>query len=129
MAMRLDPRFPARYLSYLGIARFVAQDYTGAAQSLAMAVERNPDNTLALVHLIAAHGQLLAAAISAKDGVAERRHREAAARTTSTLNLLRGKLGLQPAKYDLSFAKERSLYRFDTDMGRFLAGLEAAGVK
>jgi len=57
-AMRLDPLYPAIYLALLGQAHFAAGQYEQAAESFALAAERNPDNDWIAVYLAATYGQL-----------------------------------------------------------------------
>ena len=57
-AMRLDPHYPASYLSLLGQAQYVMGHYENAAVSLKDASIRNPDDEWAFIYLAAALGQL-----------------------------------------------------------------------
>ena len=57
-AMRLDPHYPASYLTRLGQAQFAAGDYESAVESLKKATSRNPDNDWTFTYLAAAYGQL-----------------------------------------------------------------------
>ena len=57
-AMRLDPYFPAAYLVTHAQVQFHLENYQGAADSLQMALDREPDDSWAYVYLAAAFGQL-----------------------------------------------------------------------
>jgi TolB-like protein/DNA-binding winged helix-turn-helix (wHTH) protein len=57
-AMRLDPHFPASYLTRLGQAQFANGQYQNAAETLEIAARRNPGDDWTFVYLAAAHGQL-----------------------------------------------------------------------
>jgi TolB-like protein/class 3 adenylate cyclase/rhodanese-related sulfurtransferase/Flp pilus assembly protein TadD len=57
-AMRLDPHFPASYLTRLGRAQFAMGDYEGAAATFDRAAGRNPENDWTFVYLAAAYGHL-----------------------------------------------------------------------
>jgi len=57
-AMRLDPHFPASYLTRLGQAQFAAGDYKDAVKSLVKAANGNPDDDWNYVYLAAAYGRL-----------------------------------------------------------------------
>jgi tetratricopeptide (TPR) repeat protein len=57
-AMRLDPQYPAYYLFFLGLAQFGMDQYEEAADSLERALERNPENFIALIPLAAAYAHL-----------------------------------------------------------------------
>ncbi len=57
-AMRLDPHFPASYLTRLGRAQFTMGDYDSAAATFDQAVGRNPENDWTFVYLAAAYGHL-----------------------------------------------------------------------
>jgi Tfp pilus assembly protein PilF len=57
-AMRLDPHYPASYLTRLGEAQFSMGDYENAAVSLEEAARRNPENDWNFVYLAATYGQL-----------------------------------------------------------------------
>ena len=58
IAMRLDPHYPASYLTRLGQAHIAMGEYEKAVESLKKAVSRNPDDDWSFVYLAAAHGQL-----------------------------------------------------------------------
>jgi len=58
IAMRLDPLYPAIYLSLLGQAQFTAGDYEQAAETFEQAAERNQDNDWTFVYLAGTYGQL-----------------------------------------------------------------------
>jgi TolB-like protein/class 3 adenylate cyclase/Flp pilus assembly protein TadD len=57
-AMRLDPQYPAYYLFFLGLAQFGMDQYEEASASLERALERNPENFIALIPLAAAYAHL-----------------------------------------------------------------------
>ena len=57
-AMRLDPHFPASYLTRLGRAQFGLGLYQEAVATLERSIERNPQDGRAYVFLIAAYGHL-----------------------------------------------------------------------
>ncbi len=57
-AMRLDPHFPASYLTRLGRAQFAAGQFEDAAETLEKAANQNPDNDWNFVYLAATYGQL-----------------------------------------------------------------------
>jgi TolB-like protein/DNA-binding winged helix-turn-helix (wHTH) protein len=58
IAMRLDPRHPASYLTRLGEAQFIMGQYEIAVESFEKAARLNPDNDWNFVYLAAAYGQL-----------------------------------------------------------------------
>jgi TolB-like protein/class 3 adenylate cyclase/Flp pilus assembly protein TadD len=57
-AMRLDPQYPAYYLFFLGLAQFGMDQYEEASASLERALERNPENFIALIPLASAYAHL-----------------------------------------------------------------------
>ena len=57
-AMRLDPQYPAYYLFFLGLAQFGMDQYEEALVSMERALERNPENFIALIPLAAAYAHL-----------------------------------------------------------------------
>jgi len=57
-AMRLDPHYPAFYLTRLGRAQFDQGSYQQAAATLEQSIERNPQDDRAYVFLVAAYGHL-----------------------------------------------------------------------
>jgi TolB-like protein/class 3 adenylate cyclase/Flp pilus assembly protein TadD/rhodanese-related sulfurtransferase len=57
-AMRLDPHFPASYLTRLGRAQFSKGRFEEAAETFEKAVNRNPDDDWNFVYLAATYGQL-----------------------------------------------------------------------
>lgn len=58
IALRLDPNFPAPYLSVMGRAQFDLEQYPEAINTLKRAVLGNPGDRQPIVVLIAAYGQL-----------------------------------------------------------------------
>ncbi len=78
-AMRLDPHYPPAYLVWLGLARLGMEKFEAAAESLATATGRNPDDDVGLILLTAVYGHLGRAA-EAKSTIAK-------------LNTLRAKRG------------------------------------
>jgi TolB-like protein/Flp pilus assembly protein TadD len=111
-AMRLDPFYPARYQSYLGIAKYHMGKFKDAFEHLQRAHRRDSENYLVLAHLLAAQGQL--------------GKLRGATTTLSKLNDLRLKKGLQP--YSMWEAQHRTLYKNQTDVARFIDGLRKARV-
>lgn len=57
-AMRLDPHYPASYVTRLGQAQFAMGQYENAAKTLETAAKRNPNDDWTFVYLAAAYGQL-----------------------------------------------------------------------
>ena len=111
-AMRLDPFYPARYQSSLGVAKFALGKFEDALRHLERAHRRDRGNLLALVHLLAAEGQL-------------GRLRNAAI-TLKKIDDLRHNKGLRP--YSVREARHRTLYKNQTDVARFIDGLKIAKV-
>ena len=52
-AIRLDPHYPSEYLDWLGLAQFGEGKFEETVESLRVAIQRNPDNTKALILLVA----------------------------------------------------------------------------
>ncbi len=57
-AMRLDPHYPASYLTRLGQAQLAMGQFQDAATTLERAAGRNPDDDWTFVYLAAAYGHL-----------------------------------------------------------------------
>ncbi len=57
-AMRLDPHYPAFYLTRLGRAQFDLGRYEEAVDTLQRATERNPHDDRAYMYLVASYGHL-----------------------------------------------------------------------
>lgn len=57
-AMRLDPHYPASYLTRLGQAQYALGQYENAASTLEAASQQNPDDNWNFVYLTATYGQL-----------------------------------------------------------------------
>ncbi|MFQ6024886.1 MAG: tetratricopeptide repeat protein, partial [Acidiferrobacterales bacterium] len=57
-AMRLDPHYPASYLTRLAQAQFLMGQFEDAAATLERAASRNPNDDWTFVYLAAAYGQL-----------------------------------------------------------------------
>jgi TolB-like protein/class 3 adenylate cyclase len=57
-AIRLDPHYPVSFLSLLGRAQFVDQDYQAAVTTFERAANRNPNDDWTFVYLGAAYGHL-----------------------------------------------------------------------
>jgi adenylate cyclase len=57
-AIRLDPRPPALFLYYLGMAQFTMEQYEDAAASLQSATRLNPDDEFSFLALAATYGYL-----------------------------------------------------------------------
>ena len=57
-ALRLDPNFPAPYLSVMGRAQFDLRDYQASINTLKRAIQGNPGDRQPIVVLIASYGQL-----------------------------------------------------------------------
>jgi TolB-like protein len=112
VAMRLDPHYPASYLTLLGQAQFAMEDYEKSVESLEIATSRNPDDDWSFVYLAAAYGQLG----REKEG---KKALEAA-------NALRAKASWGA----LNFNTLRLLYfRWQGDIKPLREGLKIAGIK
>ncbi len=77
-AMRVDPRYPPIFLSYLGFAQFSLEQFNEAAASFEQATKLNPDDSSAFLLLGASHGYLgrkqeAMSAIAAYDALGRRR--------------------------------------------------------
>ena len=57
-AMRLDPHYPASYMTRLGRAYFAMKRFEDAAETFERAVARDPDSDWSHVYLAASYGQL-----------------------------------------------------------------------
>ncbi len=57
-AMRIDPEYPAYYLFVLGLAHFGMEQFEKAASLFEKALERNPENYIALIPLAATYAHL-----------------------------------------------------------------------
>ena len=57
-AMRLDPHYPASYLTRLGEAQFAQGQFVNAAATLESAAKRNPNDDWTFVYLVAVYGHL-----------------------------------------------------------------------
>jgi tetratricopeptide (TPR) repeat protein len=57
-AMRIDPEYPAYYLFVLGLAHFGMEQLEKAAALFEKALERNPENYIALIPLAATYAHL-----------------------------------------------------------------------
>jgi len=57
-AMRIDPEYPAYYLFVLGLAHFGMEQLEKAASLFEKALERNPENYIALIPLAATYAHL-----------------------------------------------------------------------
>ena len=57
-AMRLDPHYPADYLTTLGAAQFGLENYAEAVTTFNRAIKRNPDSELPHIYLAAIYGHL-----------------------------------------------------------------------
>ena len=122
-AMRLDPRFPASYVTAMGIVRFNTREYDAAADALERGYRRNPENALQLVHLLATYGRQI---LATNDEAQKRRIRKKAHDALSQLNRARKRMG--EASYNLTMAERRTRYVEKADQFHFLDGLKAAGV-
>ena len=122
-AMRLDPRFPASYVTAMGIVQFNAREYEAAGKSLESGYRRNPKNALQLVHLLATYGHQL---LNATNEISKSKIRNRAQEMLRRLNAARSQLG-EP-RYSLTLAQRRNSYAEPADRIHFLDGLRAAGV-
>ena len=108
-AMRLNPRYPSRYLYTHGLAHFGSERFEEAAISLEKAVALNPKDRWSQILLLATYGQL-------------NRVDEA----TNVLNLLES-----PHFLDLASIRSISYwypFKNPVDMARFSDGLRKAGL-
>jgi TolB-like protein/rhodanese-related sulfurtransferase len=110
-AMRLNPRFPASYLTRLGQAQFAMGQFEDAAETLENAVSQNPDNDWNFVYLASTYGQL--------------GHEDKAKAAMEKANEIRAKWGWDALTlYDL----RKSVFRWTGDDKSFREGLVRAGV-
>lgn len=117
-AMRLDPRPPALFLYYLGVAQFNMENFAKAAESLQRATLANPDDEFSFLALAATYGHL---------GQTEK-GKAAIAR----YNALEVRMGGVPATViaqgDLYFLDNDALNYQSRDYQRLVTGLRLAGV-
>ena len=117
-AMRLDPRPPALFLYYLGVAQFNLEQFENAAQSLEQATQANPNDEFSFFALAATYGHLGQkekgkAAIARYDAIEVRQGGVPA--TVLTLG-------------DFYFSETNATNYASRDYKRLLTGLRLAGV-
>jgi adenylate cyclase len=128
-AMRLDPYFSTKYMTWLGLAQFGQEQFSLAAKTLKTAIQSNPEEDAALIVLASSLGHLgrKAEAASAKQTLDQIRRKRGVASKNNKLpveagvdNLLVGPLTL----------KDIDLWPFKAaeDRERLRAGLRLAGV-
>ena len=106
--MRIDPRYPLPYLSYLGHAYRMAGRYEEAIAACKKAVVHNPNYLPAHIFLAATYGEL-------------GREEEAQAEATTVLRI--------SPNFSVEEMRQRLPYKDLAAMERFLAGLRKAGLK
>ncbi|MGI9317527.1 MAG: adenylate/guanylate cyclase domain-containing protein, partial [bacterium] len=118
-AMRLDPLYPAIYLTRLGQAQFVMSQYENAAVSFEEAARRNPDDEWNFVYLAATYGHL--------------GNEDKAAKAVETANSLRarsgwGALTAQTPGDHRIYGPRRYYFKWFGDYQPVREGLRKAGV-
>ncbi len=109
-AMRLDPYYPASYLTRLGRAQFALGQYLEAVTTLKLSTERNPQDDRAHLFLAATYGHL--------------NKLEEAKVAVNTANILRARTG-----WDDLTLQDVSLWKWAGDRTRIREGLIKAGIK
>jgi adenylate cyclase len=107
-AMRLDPNYPPWLVFHLADSYYLLRRYGDAVDALHDALQRNPDFLPARRVLAIIHAEL-------------GEHRQARAEVTEILRI-------SPAA-SLGRWRERMPYRIETDLARYIAGLQKAGLK
>jgi TolB-like protein/class 3 adenylate cyclase len=119
-AMRLDPLYPAVYLTRLGEAEFARGQYEKAATAFEEAASRNPDDEWIFVYLAATYGHLELG--------------EKARQAVETANALRAKSGWgaltaqTPAEHRI-YGPRRYYFKWFGDYKPLREGLRKAGVQ
>jgi rhodanese-related sulfurtransferase len=118
-AMRLDPHYPASYLTRLGEAQFAMGQYKNAAVSLEEAARRNPDDEWIFVYLAGTYGQL---------GL-----KDEARRAVDRANVLRaqsgwGSLTTNTASHHRQLGPRRYYFKWFGDYKPLREGLRKGGV-
>ena len=119
-AMRLDPYYPASYLTRLGMMQYTQDKYDSAVASWEEATRRNADDEWAFIYLVAAYGQLDL--------------KEKAARAIEKANRLRAKSGwgalsIETVGDHRSYGPRRYYFKWFGDYKHLLDGLRKAGLK
>jgi len=119
-AMRLDPRFPASYLTRLGTMQYAQGQYENATISWVEATRRNADDEWAFIYLAAAYGQL--------------NRTEEAAKAIDKANRLRAKSGwgaltIETVSDHRRYGPRRYYFKWFGDYKHLLEGLRKAGLK
>jgi len=107
-AMHLNPRYPAHYLSFLGMAYGLARRYEEALAALQSATLRNPNLVPAHLHLLLSYSEL-------------DRDMEARAELAELRRLI--------PNYSLEGVKRVLVLKNPADLERYLAALRKAGLK
>jgi TolB-like protein/Flp pilus assembly protein TadD/rhodanese-related sulfurtransferase len=129
-AMRLNPLFPSEYLTIRGLAQFGQDQFAEAANTLRLAVERNPDDDTALILLTAALGHLgdVHEAVRVREALDNlRKQRRDALEALGPSPLRPGIDGYLQGPYALNDV-DLWPFRLSADRERLRAGLAKAGV-
>ena len=119
-AMRLDPRYPASYLTRLGTMQYAQGQYESASISWEEATGRNTDDEWAFIYLAAAYGQL--------------NRTEEAAKAIDKANRLRaisgwGALTIETVGDHRRYGPRRYYFKWFGDYKHLLEGLRKGGLK